>query len=170
VLLVLFFDQITKYWITDISGYERGVYPPYGGQEIIGGVFNLVYSINPGAAWGILAGHGWIFIIIAVLALLGIFLFRTQLELDRIPYQIVYGLIIGGIIGNTIDRVRFGYVIDFLDVDLQFYRWPTFNIADSGIVVGTMWMIIFSQFLDRPRKQKPHPSIMAPLDRSALNK
>ena len=81
----------------------------------------------------------------------------------------------GGIIGNTIDRVCFGHVIDFLDVDLQFYRWPTFNIADSGIVVGTMWMILFSQFLDRSpapqqNKQPDSASIMAPLDRSSLDR
>lgn len=146
---VLIADQVSKWWIASRSGLVLHAYPPYGGFEIIPGFFSIVYAVNHGAAWGMLEGQGWLFLIIAAAALGGLFFYRRALELARTPYSIAFGLIVGGILGNAIDRVAHGYVIDFLDVDLQFYRWPTFNLADSGIVVGTVWLILFSQFWDR---------------------
>jgi len=65
---------------------------------------------------------------------------------------------VGGIIGNALDRLMHGHVIDFLDVDLQFYRWPTFNVADSAIVIGTAWLIIFSQMESRRDQGPSKPS------------
>lgn len=148
--VVLVLDQATKLWIVHLSGLILGAYPPFGGIEVIPGVFNLVYAVNPGAAWGILAGYSWLFLCIAGAALVGLVVYRRALELARRPYSIAFGLIVGGIIGNVIDRIAYGHVIDFLDVDLQFYRWPTFNVADSAILLGVSWMIVFSQFFDRP--------------------
>jgi signal peptidase II len=142
-------DQLTKWWIVEQSGLVLHAYPPFGGIEVVPGVFNIVYAVNYGAAWGMLSGHGWLFLVIAIAALFGLFWYRRALELARTPYAIAFGLIIGGIVGNALDRVMRGHVVDFLDVDLQFYRWPTFNIADSGIVVGTLWLILFSQLWDR---------------------
>lgn len=150
LLGVLVADQVTKIWVVHFSDMPLHAVPPQGGIEVIPGVFNLIYAVNYGAAWGLLHGFGWLFLIVAVGAIYGIYRFRQALELQRRPYQWAFGLIIGGIIGNAIDRLVYGHVVDFLDVDLQFYRWPTFNIADSAIVLGVGWMLIFSQFLDKP--------------------
>lgn len=152
--VVFVLDQLTKLWVVHGSGLRLGVYPPFGGIEVIPGVFSIVYAINEGAAWGLLSGYSWIFLIIATVALAAMFRYRRQLELERIPYQWAFGLMVGGIIGNALDRLLRGHVVDFLDVDLQFYRWPTFNVADSAIVVGTAWLIIFSQMESR-RDQGP---------------
>lgn len=148
-------DQATKLWIVYGSGYTLGHVPPASGTEVIPGVFNLIYTVNHGAAWGIGEGMGWLFSIIAVVVLAAIYRFRRELELRRLPYQVAFGLICGGIVGNALDRILRGHVVDFLDFDLQFYRWPTFNIADCGIVVGTLWMLLFSQFLDSRHRKAP---------------
>lgn len=152
-LIVFVLDQLSKLWVVHASGLQLGVYPPHGGIELIPGFFNFVYAVNTGAAWGLFSGYSWVFLLIAVAAILGMIWFREELELRRPPYQVAFGLMVGGIIGNALDRLLRGHVVDFLDIDLQFYRWPTFNIADSAIVAGTIWLIAFSQFGDRRTKQ-----------------
>lgn len=150
--LVLFLDQLTKVVIIHATGFPLGLYPPDGGMEIIPGFFNLVYAVNYGAAWGLFQGFGYVLVGLAVLVLFLVFLFRRSLQLYRTRYQFCLGLICGGILGNTIDRLLRGHVVDFLDFHLPFYRWPTFNIADSAIVVGTL-LYLFWQFRepDSPR-------------------
>ena len=138
---ILLADQLSKWIIVEYSGLTRGLYPPFGGVEIIPDFFNLVYSINYGAAWGILEGFAWLLILLALLVLVLIALFREHLGLAMRAQQWCFGLIAGGIIGNTIDRLFRGHVVDFLDFHLPFYRWPTFNIADSAIVLGTFWYV-----------------------------
>jgi signal peptidase II len=136
-------DQLSKFWIAGLSGLQLHAYPPHGGIEVIPPFFNIVYAINYGAAWGIMAGHGYLLLLIALLALSAIYIFRHDLELKRPAMQVAFGLIIGGILGNALDRLVHGHVIDFIDVHLQFYRWPTFNFADCGIVIGTgLYMLL----------------------------
>lgn len=134
-------DQLSKWAIVDFSGFPKGLYPPFGGIEIIPGFFNIVYSTNYGAAWGILQGYGWLLILLAVLVLVVIAVFRDHLGLALKAQQWSFGIISGGILGNTVDRLFRGHVVDFLDFYLPFYRWPTFNVADSAIVAGTLWYI-----------------------------
>ena len=148
-LVVAAADWLTKWWIVEVSGFALGVYPPFGGQVIIPGFFALVYATNYGAAWGMLEGMGWLLIVLAVVALGAIYRFRRALELEGFWPQLAFGLILGGIIGNTYDRLVHGHVIDFLDVDLGFYRWPTFNLADCGIVVGTACYLLYAWGQDR---------------------
>ena len=146
---ILFLDQVSKWLVADVSGWPMGLYPPFGGKEIIPGFLNIAYSINYGAAWGMLEGYAWLLICLAVLVLALIAIFRKDLALHTSVSQWCFGLIIGGIVGNTIDRVLRGHVVDFLDVRLPGYQWPTFNVADSAIVIGTFWYI-YLQF--RPPK------------------
>jgi len=154
LLVVAVLDWVTKWWIVAHSGFGHGVYPPRGGLEIIPGFFSLVYATNYGAAWGMFQGKGWLLVILAVVAVVAIYLFRRSLELShRIP-QVAFGLILGGIIGNTYDRLVHGHVIDFLDVHLGFYRWPTFNIADCGIVIGTGLYLIYAWRSDAKGRAK----------------
>ena len=101
-------------------------------------VERLLLSGNFGAAWGLLSGQKIFLTLFALAALAAIFKFRRQLELERRPVQLAFGLLVGGIFGNLLDRLRHGYVVDFLDFTLPLigYRWPAFNAADCGIVVG----------------------------------
>ena len=152
LLTILVSDQLTKWIIVEHSGFTRGLYPPFGGMEVIDGFFNIVYAVNYGAAWGMLEGFSWLLIALAFLVLVLIIVFRRELALANHAHQWSFGLIIGGITGNTIDRLFRGHVVDFLDFHLPWYRWPTFNIADSAIVVGTL-LYIYLQFRAPAPKQ-----------------
>ncbi|KAF0095670.1 MAG: signal peptidase II [Puniceicoccaceae bacterium 5H] len=149
-VLILGLDQLSKLYIAQVSGLPLN--NPHDGWEVIPGFFHIVYTVNFGAAWGMLSGMGWLLIVLAIAALIGIFSFRRSLELHRPYLQIIFGLIVGGIIGNTIDRLAHGYVIDFLDFNLQFYQWPTFNFADCGIVVGICLYLLWS-FKSQPTQR-----------------
>jgi signal peptidase II len=142
---VFLFDQATKWLIVDVSGFALGAYPPHGGLEMVPGFFSLVYAVNYGAAWGMLQGFTFLLVGLAVLVLVLLAVFHRSLELHKPLHQVCFGLITGGILGNTLDRVFRGHVVDFLDFHLSFYRWPTFNLADSAIVAGT-FLYIFLQF------------------------
>jgi signal peptidase II len=141
-LIVFALDQITKTWIFRNLPLDSYFYPD--SIQVIEDFFYIVHIGNEGAAWGMLSGYsGWL-AIFAVLALYGIYQVRHTLELGRRVMQLSFGLLIGGIIGNLVDRLIHGHVIDFLDFHFPFSipwimptgRYPSFNIADCGIVVG----------------------------------
>lgn len=135
-------DQLTKNWIA-----ARLEYPTYGPPfhiEVIPGFFNLVHVGNPGAAWSILSGYGQWLAGLAVLALLAIFYFRRALGLPSRWPQLCLGMLCGGTVGNLTDRLRFGHVIDFLDFHFGSYAYPSFNVADAGIVCGVIGYVIWS--------------------------
>ena len=115
--------------------------------EVLPGFFNLTFVMNPGVAFGLLSGlpDGWRIWCLSGLALaaLGIVLYfiTTARREDRF-FLLGLGLISGGAVGNQIDRLRLGAVIDFLDFYLASYHWNTFNVADIGITVGTGLILI----------------------------
>ncbi len=110
-------------------------------QVLIGGILNLTHVRNPGVAFGMLAGFGWRWpvpfsvglMVLAFVLLLWIYREARHLLLGRVAL----GLILGGALGNLIDRLRLGAVVDFIDVGVAGYWWPTFNVADSAITAGT---------------------------------
>lgn len=155
LLVTLILDQASKWWIVLYSGFTPGFYPPFSGKEIIPGFFNIVYTTNPGAAWGMFSGFGYALVILGIITLILLFVFRKDLELRQKSGQLAFGLITGGIIGNTFDRIVHSHVIDFIDIDLQFYRWPTFNIADCGIVIGAGLYIIHAIISDGRAQKLP---------------
>jgi signal peptidase II len=133
-LCVVVADQLTKYWIlSNFSLYET--------RAVIPGFFNLVNIRNTGAAFGLFAGNesGWRTLFFGTIALIAvfaiIFLFKHYRQRGSL-YVYALSCIAGGAIGNLIDRVRFGAVVDFLDFYVGQYHWPAFNVADSAIVVG----------------------------------
>lgn len=148
--LVVVLDQLSKLWILDnFQMYER--------LEIIPNFFNLIYVVNPGAAFSFLADvdsvwRHYFFVGIGVIALVGISYYVYTMRDDSKLYLVSLSLIAGGAIGNLIDRVSYGHVVDFLDVYVGTYHWPAFNIADSGICVGVAIYLIIS-FVDG-RKEK----------------
>ena len=149
VILVL--DQITKILVQYSIPFESSYFAP-DRITIIEDFFYLVHIGNKGAAWGMFSEYSGILTLLSFAVLLFIFCFRKQLELHRGTVQIAFGLLIGGILGNLIDRIRVGHVIDFIDIHLPFTlpyilpygRWPAFNIADSAIVVGMLFYLLLS--------------------------
>lgn len=132
VLMVIIADQVSKILCQKYL-VSLGTVP------VIKGIFHLTYVQNTGAAFGMFQGRNWFFIpaIILVSALLVYFI--RHLKSDKGYMKISVALILGGAIGNLIDRITLGYVIDFLD----FRIWPVFNIADSCVVVGAMLLGYF---------------------------
>lgn len=137
---VLVVDQATKLLVF----YQM---PLYSVKEIIPGFFNLVHVRNTGAAFSMFAGAAslWrqvIFVGLAVVVVGGLLVAYTKLEERDWANRTAYALIISGALGNLIDRVRLGEVIDFLDFYIGPYHWPAFNVADMGISVGAGIMLL----------------------------
>ena len=131
---VVALDQATKWWV--MASFDL-----YEVRQVIPDLFNLVYVHNSGAAFSLLASaegvwKEWFFIGVAVAALAFILLLFKQFCVRHILYTVALGLIGGGALGNLIDRLRFGSVVDFLDFYVADYHWPAFNVADSAICVG----------------------------------
>lgn len=127
-------DQITKLVIFNKL-------PLYRSFDVIPGFFSLTHIHNPGGAFGFLAGQSssvrnLIFVLISSLAVCLIFYFYKQTPKTHPLLATGFSMIFGGAIGNLIDRLRFGKVVDFLDVYVGSYHWPAFNVADSAITVG----------------------------------
>lgn len=139
--VVLGLDQLTKYWVS--ARLPFGSYGP-AGYAVIPGFFNLVHVGNTGAAWSMFAGRSAVLAGLAVATLLAIHFWRRQLGLREPAGQLAFGLLCGGIVGNLVDRLVHGHVIDFIDLHFGGYTYPTFNVADSAICVGVAWYILWS--------------------------
>jgi len=138
--LVLILDQLSKIWIdTSMSLYQS--IPVFPG-------FSITYARNYGAAFSFLSDAGgwqrWFFAALAAGISVGLVIYLKSLKKDETLLAVSLSLILGGAVGNLIDRVTYGYVIDFLDVYYQAYHWPVFNIADSAITVGVVFMLFES--------------------------
>ena len=139
-LLAVVLDQVSK-WAIDSSMqlYQSIPLVPY---------FNLTYLRNTGAAFSFLSEAGgwqrWFFagLAIVISAVIGVWLAR--LKQHETVLAVALSLVLGGAIGNLIDRLAYGYVIDFLDVYYQTWHWPAFNIADSAITLGVVLMLLES--------------------------
>lgn len=134
-LVIILLDQLTKQWIRSNFVYGES-------QPVIDGFFNLVYVRNDGAAWNILSGQSIILILISVAVLVLLIIYRRSFLTEQLLHRILFGLMIGGIVGNLIDRIRFGWVTDFLDFQFGSYHYPSFNVADSAICIAVGLYII----------------------------
>ncbi len=150
--VIIALDQITKSAVTTRFTLHE-VLP------VIPGLFNLVYVLNPGAAFGFLADASatfrYVFFIgVTVVAAGLIFYYLVKSNPRNLMLAGSLTLIFGGAVGNLIDRIRFGSVVDFLDVYIGSAHWPAFNVADSAITVGAILMI-WEMILNRKEKQSP---------------
>ncbi|WP_411992332.1 signal peptidase II [Agarivorans sp. DSG3-1] len=149
-VVVFALDQITKLTIAKTFDlYERVEVTPF---------FNLVSVRNYGAAFSFLSDAGgwqrWFFTAIAIFVS-GLLLWWMKKTPANQKWQaIAYALVLGGAIGNVVDRVVFGYVIDFLDFYVGSYHWPSFNVADSAICVGAVLLVLDSIFSPQPKDSK----------------
>lgn len=133
-------DQWTKLWV-------RAEFALGESREVVPGFFSLTYLRNPGAAWGMFGGHNMMLTLLSIIMLAVIFIFRRSFLSDTWEHRIALGLMAGGILGNLMDRVRWGYVVDFLDFNIVGYHWPVFNVADSAICVGVGIYIVSSLWM-----------------------
>jgi signal peptidase II len=150
-LAVLALDQITKQLVVTR-------FPLYQSKPLISGFFNLVHVRNRGMAFGLMnrpgADWGNLVLIGATLGALVLLLFWFyKLKPEDMGTAYPLSLILGGAAGNLLDRVRLGEVIDFLDFHIGPYHWPAFNVADSAITVGTIWLALCLLFRP-PSKDK----------------
>lgn len=129
-LTVVLLDQFTKVWVR--STFIYGGDP----QVVIPGFFNLVYVRNPGAAWGMLGGQQAILIVLSIAVFLGLAIFHRRVLNPTLDHRIALGLMLGGILGNLIDRIKLGWVTDFLDFHIGTHHFPSFNVADSAICIA----------------------------------
>lgn len=138
---ILVFDQATKWWIL----YE--VMQPPRSIEVTS-FFNIVLAWNRGVSFGMFSSANeygpYLLTGLALLIVvaLGVWLYKAETRVTALAL----GLIIGGALGNVIDRVQFGAVVDFLDFHMMGYHWPAFNVADSGICIGAAMLILESLF------------------------
>lgn len=149
--LVTLSDQVTKYLVKSNQHHLLSEPVP-----IVAGIFfDLKYVQNTGAAWGVLQGFNSLLIILSVVMLIVIVVFRRHFITHEWLDRIAMGLMIGGIAGNLIDRLRVGYVIDFLDFYISSFapHFPAFNVADSAICSGVGLYILSQIFTDKMGKQ-----------------
>lgn len=132
--LIALLDQVTKYLIRQNLLTGRMV--------IIPDFFDLCYVQNTGAAWGIMQGLNSLLVILSIIMLGVLLVFRRSILQDTMVHRLATGLMIGGIIGNLVDRVRLGFVVDFLHFFWRNHHFPSFNVADSAICVGVALYII----------------------------
>ncbi|MBP8695943.1 MAG: signal peptidase II [Syntrophobacterales bacterium] len=136
VLVIAVLDQVTKIYIDTHMTLHESI-------PVVQGFFNITYVRNPGAAFGFLADASptvrALFLIgVSILASGLIVYYIVKMKTEDILLTYGMSLILGGAVGNLIDRIRLGEVIDFLDVYISTYHWPAFNVADSAVTVGAV--------------------------------
>ena len=166
-------DQVSKLWIESYykcpsipsirEAYQSGKLPYVEEISIVDGVFSFSHAHNQGAAFGIMQGQMFVFAIFTIIAVFFIGFTLKAIHEDDKFQNIALALIGSGALGNAIDRMRLGYVVDFLrlysEKDTEIYtwlqanvgmtEWPSFNIADSAIVVGMIMFFIHGMFLEK---------------------
>ena len=149
-LVVVVADQVTKWAIVE--------WVPLYGKVPVNAFFNLTHQRNEGAAFSFLAGASgwqrWFFVVLAtgVSAVIAIWIWRIRNE-GPVILAAGLALVLGGAVGNLIDRIRFGYVTDFIQVWFGEWAFPSFNVADSAITVGAALLIIDALFISGRKEQ-----------------
>lgn len=149
-LVVIVLDQLTKR-LAEVSLI------PYQPVPVMP-MFNLTLAFNTGAAFSFLSDAGgwqrWFFIVLTLVVVSVLFNWLWRMRAEERLHAIAISLVLGGAIGNLIDRVWLGYVVDFLDVYYKTYHYPIFNIADSAITIGVILLIIELFFNDHDKKDE----------------
>lgn len=134
-LIIIIFDVISKIFISNILILNKSI-------TIIPNFFYLTYTHNYGGAWSIFDNSTLFITIVSFLIIIGIIYYLFKNKVTRKIEIVGYSLLLGGAIGNLIDRIVYGYVIDFLDFYIFKYDFPIFNVADIGIVVGIILLLV----------------------------
>lgn len=147
IILMVLLDQITKIWAVNALGYG-------GDLSLWQDVLHFHYLENKGAAWGIFSGKQLFLIILTSLIIIGLFIYLLRLPQNKASrwYKIAFTMIIGGAIGNLIDRISLNYVRDFIYFKL--IDFPIFNVADIFVVCGVILLMLVILFIDRSIEQE----------------
>ena len=135
-------DQLSKALV--VASLDRGEY-----VNVIGDLVRIWYVQNTGAAFSLFPGAIWLFVPVTILALVMIGYFFRSFRDRGAWIHVVLGGVLAGTLGNLTDRLRLGYVVDFVSVGLGSTRFPTFNVADSAVVVGIGLLVLYLTFVDR---------------------
>ena len=152
-LAVLFLDQWTKGIVTRTMEVHQS-------RTVVPDVFDLTYVRNSGAAFGLFASvdsaiKAVVLNSVAVIVFLIVSAYALRSSHKSVRLQVGLSLILGGAVGNLLDRVRFGYVVDFLDFSISGHHWPAFNVADSAICIGVA--VLFLDMLGHEDEAAPRP-------------
>ncbi len=129
--IVVLLDQLTKFLIRKNFQLNESL-------PIISNFFHITYVTNTGSAFGLFKGLNLFFILFSIAVAIGILYFMKEIKQNEKMMQLAFGLLFGGTIGNLIDRIALGSVVDFLD----FRIWPVFNVADSAVTISVMILIV----------------------------
>jgi signal peptidase II len=152
-LAVLIFDQWTK-------GIVTRAFEVHQSRTVLPGFFDVTYVRNSGAAFGLFASvdsslKAVLLNSVAIVVFLVVSAYALRSSHRSVRLQVGFALILGGAVGNLLDRVRFGYVVDFLDFSISGHHWPAFNVADSAICVGVG--LLFLDMLRSEEEVRPEP-------------
>lgn len=159
-VVIILFDQYTKRLIEAALAWGESIYP----IESISHIFRFVHVHNTGAAFGMLPNGGWFFSLIAIGVAIFISYYVITLPERNLTLRLALGLLMGGALGNVIDRIRLGHVTDFLHfnlrplvvdyplLDFQLLNWPVFNVADTAVVTGVFILFVLSIFEKPPEE------------------
>ena len=136
-------DQLVKAWIAAAGGFAVG-----RPVEIVGDFVRITVSHNQGALFGLFQGSALLFAIVSV-AVLGIIVWYHGHAGRSVLVSLALGLLLGGAVGNLLDRLRLGYVVDFVDAGIGSWRWYTFNVADAAISCAILLLIVLALRPDR---------------------
>lgn len=134
-LVVILLDMVSKYIVSRLLIVNESV-------MIIKNFFNITYVRNTGAAFSIFSGNTFLVMIVSFIIIIGIILYISKNKPSNKIDKISYSLILGGAIGNFIDRIIYGYVRDFIEIDIFGWDYPIFNLADVFVVVGVILLVI----------------------------
>lgn len=149
--LVVALDQLTKAAVSSRLFLSEPV-------PVLGDYVRLTLVHNTGAAFGLFPGSRLPFIIVSLLAVSVVLYLCTRETYRGVPQRLLLGCILGGAIGNLVDRIRLGWVVDFIDVGLGPVRWPVFNVADSAVTVGVILLVWYLYRAGRPATDAEDPS------------
>ena len=137
-------DQVTKALVV--------ANVPFGARlDVIGDLAQLWHVRNTGAAFSILPGATWLFVPVTLVAVGMVVYFHRTLRGRPAWVHLILGAILAGALGNLTDRLRLGYVVDFVSLGLGEARFPTFNVADSAVVLGIGALVMYLTFFEQPR-------------------
>ena len=139
-ILVVVFDQLSKTVVATNMAVGDSI-------VIIKNILSFTFVKNEGAAWGILANHRWVFLVLTAIAIIAIPIITYKFREFGYFFGVSMSLIWGGAIGNMIDRLFYGKVVDFIEV--TFIDYPVFNIADSCVVIGGIMLFIYLVFINK---------------------
>lgn len=146
--IVVILDQASKRLIW-------AAFQDTGGRDLIDGVLRIRLSTNTGAVMGILSGSRPILISVTIISIIALIYFAYRMRYAPVFKRVCLGLVLGGAFGNLIDRIATGKVVDFIDMGIGSFRWPTYNVADIAVTVGAVILIAGFAFQKEPDPQGP---------------